>query len=101
MHNAGPVRGAATISVRCRSGLGSITNQIPRGPSTHVLILCLDQFALCLMIASLVAMMRLKRCCPIQASGSQSALLTAIAGSRCRGGPHGGDGEVVMIASLK
>lgn len=35
--------------------LGGITSMIPRGPSTHVLVLSLDLVVMCLMIASFAA----------------------------------------------
>ena len=44
--------------------LGATTNMIPRGPSTHVLVLCLDLVVMCLMIASFVVWMRQKPVIP-------------------------------------
>jgi heme A synthase len=49
-----------TILFGAGLALGSITSMIPRSPSTHVLVLCLDWVVICLMLASLAAWLRAK-----------------------------------------
>ena len=54
----------STILFGAGLALLSITEMIPRGPSTHALVLCLDAAALSLMGASLVALLREKPVIP-------------------------------------